>query len=105
MYVMMFMMLTIDYVIFDVDMYTIMYALIGYLFIGVIGNYLHHAFHIENIYLTQYKWFHELRALHYIHHLGTAKQNYGILNMSLDRILGSFSFGTKEWDTHKPRSN
>jgi hypothetical protein len=70
----------------------------GFFLIGLIGNYLHHAFHIPDIWLLRYKWFSELRALHYVHHLGNAKHNYGILNMSLDRILGSFKF---EWSTTK----
>ena len=69
-------------------------GLIGYLLMGFIGNYLHHSFHVYNHWLSCYKWFHELRALHYVHHLGTAKHNYAVLNMSLDRFMGSFLFNT-----------
>ncbi len=34
-----------------------------------------------------------------IHHLGTAKHNYGVLNMTLDRFLGSFTFNDTKIDT------
>jgi sterol desaturase/sphingolipid hydroxylase (fatty acid hydroxylase superfamily) len=75
---------------------TIGCAFFGFMIMAFIGNWLHHAYHVEDHWLERFKWFHELRALHYIHHLGTAKHNYGVLNMTLDRFLGSFTFsGTK----------
>ncbi|CAF3690130.1 unnamed protein product [Adineta steineri] len=87
--------------IFHCSYSTIVCALLGFIIMGFIGNWLHHAYHVEDHWLERYKWFHELRALHYIHHLGTAKHNYGVLNMTLDRFLGSFTFtGTKNNKKH-----
>ena len=75
---------------------TIGCAFFSFMIMAFIGNWLHHAYHVEDRWLERYKWFHELRALHYVHHLGTAKHNYGVLNMTLDRFLGSLTFsGTK----------
>ena len=76
-------------------------AVIGFVIMGFIGNWLHHAYHVEDYWLERYKWFHELRALHYVHHLGTAKHNYGVLNMTLDRFLGSLTFSGTKTQTNK----
>jgi hypothetical protein len=94
-YILMFGMVSISYLFFGVKLSTTIGAIIGYVLMGIVGNYLHHAFHVKDIFLEKYKWFHELRALHYVHHKGSAKQNYGILNMGLDRIIGSFKFNVK----------
>ena len=80
-------------------------VIVGYLMMGLVGNYLHHAFHIKDIWLTKYAWFHELRSFHYIHHLGDARQNYAVLNMSIDRWLGSLSLNvapTDKTSQHEP---
>jgi hypothetical protein len=63
-----------------------------YLVMGVVGNWLHNTFHIKGHFLERYAWFGELRALHYIHHLGTCKHNYAVLNfgvLSPDKMFGS----------------
>ena len=86
-------------VFFHCSYSTIGCAFIGFMIMAFIGNWLHHAYHVEDHWLERFKWFHELRALHYIHHMGTAKHNYGVLNMILDRFLGSLSFRCKKSNT------
>ena len=39
--------------------------------IGSVGSALHSSFHVRGFQLEKYEWYLELRALHYIHHLGT----------------------------------
>ena len=39
--------------------------------------------------LERYGWFHELRAVHYIHHLHSTRHNYAVLNVGLDWLVGS----------------
>jgi hypothetical protein len=56
---------------------------------GYIGNYLHQSFHVKGHWLERYGWFHELRAVHYIHHLHSTRHNYAVLNVGLDWLAGS----------------
>ncbi len=91
-YTFMIIIIVMGYMIFETSTQTMLGAVVGYLITGIIGNYLHHCYHIRGHWLECYSWFHELRALHYVHHLGSAKQNYGILNMSLDKLVGSFTY-------------
>jgi len=55
--------------------------------VGTIGVYLHNSFHVKNHWLEQFQWFHELRALHYIHHLGNTNHNFAVMNFSIDKFL------------------
>ena len=71
-------------------------AVLGYVLMGIVGNGLHHAFHVKDIWLTKYTWFHELRALHYVHHMGDAHHNYAVLNLSVDRWLGSLALNVDD---------
>jgi hypothetical protein len=63
---------------------------VGYILMGGIANFLHFSFHVKGHWLEAYSWFHELRSLHFIHHVGNAKHNYAIINFSLDKILHSY---------------
>ncbi|CAF3514577.1 unnamed protein product [Rotaria sp. Silwood1] len=100
-----FIQLIIARLVFHCSYSTIVCAFFGFMIMAFIGNWLHHAYHVEDHWLERFKWYHELRALHYIHHLGTAKHNYGVLNMTLDRFLGSFTFsGTKTNETHQSQN-
>ena len=54
------------------------------------GVALHNSFHVRGIWLEKYEWYQELRALHYIHHLGSTKHNYAVFNFALDKLLGAF---------------
>jgi len=67
----------------------LIFALIFAAFGGYIGNYLHQSFHVKGHFLERYGWFHELRAVHYIHHLHSTKHNYAVLNVGLDWLCGS----------------
>ena len=57
--------------------------------VGSFSNWLHHTFHIEGHWIERFVYFHDLRALHYTHHQGTAKQNYGFLDFSGDLAGGT----------------
>ena len=67
----------------------LIFALIFAAFGGCIGNYLHQSFHVKGHFLERYGWFHELRTVHYIHHLHSTKHNYAVLNVGLDWLCGS----------------
>lgn len=86
--------LVLSRLLFDASNGAIAGAVGGIFIMGFIGNYLHHSFHIPKHWLERYNWFHELRGLHFVHHKGTAKHNYGILNMSGDKLFGVFRFDT-----------
>ena len=57
--------------------------------IGYYGNALHQSFHVKGHWLERFDAFHELRAVHYVHHLGSTKINYAVFNIGLDWMLGS----------------
>ena len=67
--------------------------LVGAFIFAVVGayiaNYLHQSFHVKGHFLERYGWFHELRAVHYIHHLHSTRHNYAVLNVGLDWLCGS----------------
>jgi hypothetical protein len=69
---------------------TLAFVAFGYLLMGSIGGYLHNSFHVIGHPLSEYEWYKELRALHYVHHLGTAKHNYAVLNFALDKMLATY---------------
>ena len=62
-------------------------ALASYAAVGSFFNWLHHALHVEGHCVERLLWFHDLRALHYTHHQGTAKHNFGFIDFAGD-ILG-----------------
>jgi hypothetical protein len=66
------------------------WAAAGYAMCAYVGNYFHNSFHVLNHPLNKFRWFHELRALHYIHHLGNAKHNYALINFTLDKLAGHY---------------
>ena len=59
--------------------------------VGSWSNWLHHTFHIEGHWIERYVYFHDLRALHYTHHQGTAKHNYGFMDFGMDMADGSLA--------------
>jgi hypothetical protein len=61
-----------------------MYAIVGWY-----GNELHHSFHVNRHWLERFLWFHDLRAMHYTHHQGTTKTNYGFLDMTFDAAVSA----------------
>jgi hypothetical protein len=56
---------------------------------GSVGSALHSSFHVKGFALERYAWYRELRALHYLHHLGDMKSNFAVLNMGLDATFKS----------------
>lgn len=70
--------------------------------IGTIAIYLHNSFHVKDHWLERFQWFHELRALHYIHHLGNTNHNYALMNFGIDKILHLYhSKDPKKEEIHK----
>jgi hypothetical protein len=75
---------------------TVLGLFIFALVFGSIGNWFHNIFHVKDHYLSKYAWFRELRALHYLHHVGSAKQNYAMVNFVLDRFVLRAYYRTAE---------
>jgi hypothetical protein len=67
----------------------IAFALVLDIVIGLGGNALHQSFHVRGHWLERFSAFHELRAVHHIHHLGSARMNYAVFNVGLDWLMGS----------------
>jgi hypothetical protein len=75
---------------------------------GSVGSALHSSFHVKGFQLECYEWYQELRALHFIHHLGNTKHNYGVLNISfIDGVFNSVKLlspksysGDRQEDNH-----
>jgi hypothetical protein len=59
-------------------------SMVIYAAVGSYANWLHHAFHLKGHWIERFVYFHDLRALHYTHHQGTAKHNYGFLDFTAD---------------------
>jgi hypothetical protein len=66
-------------------------ALVYIYLISAFTNFVHHATHVEGHWIEKFVYFHDLRALHYTHHQGTALHNFGILDFSGD-IAGETLF-------------
>jgi hypothetical protein len=74
------------------DYSTIGFASVMYFVMSTLGNGLHMSFHVRGFHLEKYQWYLELRALHYIHHLGDMKSNLGMFNLGLvDGFFGSLA--------------
>ena len=64
-------------------------SVLTYAFVGDFANWLHHTFHIEGHFIERFVYFHDLRALHYTHHQGTARHNFGFLDFAGDAAAGT----------------
>ena len=64
-------------------------CLLVYAFVSAFAIWLHQTFHIKGHWIERFLYFHDLRALHLVHHQGTAKHNYGFLDHSCDLIGNS----------------
>jgi hypothetical protein len=58
---------------------------------GVLGAGLHSSFHIRSFFLSDRAWYRELRALHFMHHMGDQNSNLAVLNLSVDKLFGSLT--------------
>lgn len=58
--------------------------------IGVVGNYLHTSFHVQGHWLARFAWWRELRVVHFVHHMGSARHNYAMANFMLDRAFHTY---------------
>jgi sterol desaturase/sphingolipid hydroxylase (fatty acid hydroxylase superfamily) len=57
--------------------------------IGVANDHLHDSFHIRKTFWARFKYFKELRRLHFLHHMDT-QSNFGIFSFTWDRLLGTY---------------
>lgn len=57
--------------------------------VGYLNLKLHEAFHIKNHYLEKYRWYLNLKHLHYIHHK-YPRTNHGIIWLGLDKMFGTY---------------
>lgn len=57
---------------------------------------LGHQPHPHVLFDCRYEWYMELRALHYIHHLGDMKSNLAMLNLGMDGLFGSLGIEAPE---------
>ena len=62
---------------------TLGFCIFQALLIAVVGSALHSSFHVKHFELEKFDWYKELRTYHYIHHLGTTKHNYALMNIGL----------------------
>ena len=75
--------------------------------VGDFSNWLHHSFHVAGHFLENFLWFHDLRALHYTHHQGTTKVNYGFLDFAADHAgdtakAGDYALSNNGRSTQQP---
>jgi hypothetical protein len=61
-------------------------SLLVYGFVSSFGIWLHQAFHIQGHWMERFLYFHDLRALHYVHHQGNTQHNFGFLDHSGDIV-------------------
>jgi hypothetical protein len=85
---------------FGVSKQSIFCGMFELICIGTIAVYLHNSFHVKGHFLENFNWFQELRALHYIHHLGDANHNYAIMNFSIDKVLHLYHDHDTKNDIH-----
>jgi hypothetical protein len=67
-------------------------AIVAMFIIGIIGtfnNWMHHVIHVEGHWAERFIYFHDLRALHYTHHQGDAKHNFGVIDFLGDVLSKS----------------
>jgi sterol desaturase/sphingolipid hydroxylase (fatty acid hydroxylase superfamily) len=57
--------------------------------VSVFNDLVHDSFHVENHWMTQFRWHSRTRELHRIHHVNV-KKNLGMYLTIYDRIFGSF---------------
>lgn len=85
-----FVKILIMYIFIKLSVLTIIMTLIQGLLVNFIGNYLHLSFHVENHFLNKYKLYRELKYLHYLHHKGDTKHNYGIFFFGFDKWFETY---------------
>jgi hypothetical protein len=89
-YVMLFAALACERLLLGLSWGTVAASLAMACFIGAVGSALHSSFHVKGFELERFQWYKELRALHYIHHLGSTQHNFGVFNIGMvDGVLNS----------------
>lgn len=77
-----------------VSILTTILSIVQMIFWGWLHNYMHDAFHLNNHILSKIPlvkiWFEHLKKIHFIHHVGDMKKNYGIFSFLFDRLFGSY---------------
>eukprot|EP00940_MAST-03C_sp_MAST-3C-sp2_P003418 g3418.t1 len=81
--------LVVGFIVFKTSLLTLGFVFVLFLVVSIVGNALHMSFHVRGFHLEKFEWYRELRALHYIHHLGDMKSNLAMLNLGMDGLFGS----------------
>jgi len=81
--------ITVAYFVFNESPPALAGAIALIFAMSIAGNSLHQSFHVKGHWLERFAAFHELRAVHYVHHLGSTKINYAVFSVQLDWIMGS----------------
>merc|ERR1719145_206693 len=68
-----------------------MFAFMMYAAVAIVGNAVHMSFHVRGFHLEKYEWYMQLRALHYIHHLGDMNHDFAMVSMYIDWCFGSLA--------------
>lgn len=56
------------------------------------ADYIHTGLHLRNFWMERFALFRELRRLHVFHHKGDFLTNFGVYDLSLDMVYGSFKW-------------
>jgi len=64
------------------------------LFFAWLVDYFHAGFHLENCWMEKYRVFVAFREIHYWHHKGHMKHNFGITDLYIDWVCNNLILGT-----------
>lgn len=64
-----------------------------------LNSYIHDSYHIRNHFLSKFRYYRRLRALHYLHHVQMSK-NYGIYWLGFDKMAGTYKKGYSSPSSH-----
>jgi len=84
---------TFSYWLLPIDLAVV--SLLSLLVTFVAHIYLHEHYHLSGSWLLRFLWFRHLKELHKVHHAAPRK-NFGIIDYSWDRLLGTFSHAKRD---------
>jgi hypothetical protein len=83
-YVLMLANLAVLYFLDSLRPLDIIISLLVYGYVSSFAVWLHQVFHVQGHWMERFLYFHDLRALHYVHHQENIQHNYGFLDHSCD---------------------
>ena len=61
-----------------------------FLVMAMVGGALHISYHVRGFEFERFRWYRELRSLHYIHHI--ERKNFAMVNTMVDLVFGSLQY-------------